>query len=74
MLYARRWTPMPAARHRLSNGIVIEGENPTCVLSGGGSPSPPANCYVSKISGGVPTVVLGYGGSGYIVCPQLYGV
>lgn len=54
-------------------GAVFEMGNAPCVVSGGGGLG--ATCYVVKISGGNPTIAVGYPGSGYTSNPTytVYG-
>jgi hypothetical protein len=48
-------------------GMVFEGSNAVCILTGGGGTG--GSCFVDRISGGTPHVVLGYVGSGYTSGP-----
>jgi hypothetical protein len=57
-----------------SYGLVYEGSDATCIMSGGNGSG--ASCYVTKVSaGGTPTVAVGYAGTGYTTAPTwtVYG-
>jgi hypothetical protein len=53
----------PTANSTSTWGVVLELISAKCLVTGGGGTG--ATCYVTKISGGVPTIALGYPGSGY---------
>jgi hypothetical protein len=62
----------PTANSTTTWGSVIELGTAKCLVLGTGTG---ATCYVTKVSGGVPTIALGYPGSGYSGSPTfiVYG-